>query len=228
MNDQSPDLRGWKAALAADVLRVAARDRWGWALMAIGWVHLAAFLTCQAIYDPARLSDPRHLALWLAELAAILGVMRWVAGPGWYRASAGSGLVIRVWVTFLILAFNVVSLNTLIGWKVDWFKPVWATLSSFGFATMAWLFGPRFLIPAVQMYFTGLLMVRFPRANYLIYGVSWWGALQGIGLALGRRSRVLPPARKVHAAEVASLSAQSPWKVPGGVQESRSQRPPPP
>ena len=196
MNDAPPefdptDLRGWKAALAADVTRVAARDRWGRALMAIGWVHLAFFLACQAIYDSNRLSDPRHLAIWLAELGTVVGVMWLVAGPGWHRASAGSGLVVRVWVTFLILAFNVVSLNTLMGWRVDWFKPVWATLSSFGFATMAWLFGPRFLIPAVQMYVTGLLMVRFPHWNYVIYGASWWAALQGIGLDLGRSCRAL-------------------------------------
>jgi len=226
------DLRPWKAALTADVLRVAARDRWGRALMAIGWVHLAFFLVGQAIYVPSRSNDYRYPALWLAELAAILGVLRLVAGRGWHRASAGSGLVIRVWVTFLILTFNVVSLNSLSGWEVDWFKPVWATLSSFGFATMAWLFGPRFLIPAVQMYFTGLLMVRYPGASYLIYGVSWCAALQGIGWNLGRRCRPRPAiaGRKVHAAEVESAAAHSPWKVPGpgAVQEGRSQRPPPP
>jgi hypothetical protein len=37
------------------------------------------------------------------------------------------------------------------------------------------------------MYFTGLLMVRFPGQNYTIYGLSWWVAFQGIGWVLERR-----------------------------------------
>jgi hypothetical protein len=95
-------------------------------------------------------------------------------------------VVVRVWATYLILAFNAATMNSLMGWSADWFKPSWATLATFGFATMAWLFGLRFLIPAVQMYFTGLLMVQFPHYQYLIFGLSWWLALQAIGLVLRR------------------------------------------
>ena len=180
------ELRAWKAALAADAARVAARDRWGRAFIAIGWTHLAIFLGCQALYRPIKVTDPRFLALWVLDVIFVVGILRLVAGPRWYRASPGAALVVRVWATFLILSFNVMSLNVLTGWAVDWFKPVWAALSSFGFAMMAWLFGVRFLVPAVQMYFTGLLMVRFPHWNYTIYGVSWCAALQGIGWSLER------------------------------------------
>ena len=117
--------------------------------------------------------------------------MRLVAGKNWIREAPAVELIARVWITFLILSFNVASLNTLTGWSVDWFKPVWCTLASFGFATMAWLFGLRFLIPAFLMYFTGLLMVKFPEWNYLIHGISWWATLQSLGWDLIRRSERL-------------------------------------
>ena len=71
-------------------------------------------------------------------------------------------------------------LNELLGWEMRWYKPAWGTLSTFYFASLAWLFTPRLFIPAVQMYFTALLMVRFRDADNLIYGVSWWLALMGI------------------------------------------------
>jgi len=73
------------------------------------------------------------------------------------------------------------------GFTIDGFKPVWCTLGSFGFATMAWLFGPRDLVPAFQMDFNGLVMVRYPGWNYLIHGASWCLALQLLGLDLARR-----------------------------------------
>ncbi len=160
--------------------------------MAVGWVHLAAFLACQALVDPGVRSDPRHPALWVADLLVSLATIRAVAGPGLLRSSSAAAVIARVWGTFLILAFNAATMNALSGWEHDWFKPTWATLSTFGFATMAWLFGARFLIPAVQMYLTGILMVFFPRWNYLIFGVSWWVALQGIGASLILRRRTEP------------------------------------
>ena len=68
----------------------------------------------------------------------------------------------RVWITFLILAFSSASLNSLVGFETDWFKATWATLATFGFATMAWIFHLGFLIPAVQMSLTALLIARHP------------------------------------------------------------------
>jgi hypothetical protein len=176
----------------ADLCQVAVARPWGPALMAVGLVHFAAFLVCQAVYTAGVRAPTVSLALWGVELFAVLTAMRMVAGRHWIRSSPAVGLVVRVWITFLILSFNVASLNTLTGWTVDWFKPVWCTLASFGFATMAWLFGLRYLIPAFQMYFTGLLMVRFPEWNYLIHGLSWCAALQGVGWDLHvRRQRLL-------------------------------------
>jgi hypothetical protein len=177
----------WQSLLAADLRALALRRPWGQALMAIGWVHLGFFLVSHAIYTVGNRSAWLALALWSAEVFTVFWAMRTVAGHDWIRESPTVLLVVRIWITFLILSFNVLSLNHLEGWSVDWFKPVWCTLASFGFATMAWLFGYRLLIPAVQMYFTGLLMVRFPAWNYVIHGASWCIVLQYLGWDLIRQ-----------------------------------------
>jgi hypothetical protein len=178
-----PDCR---AALVEDLVRVAVRDRWGRGLMVVGWIHLGFFLVCQALYARGDRAPSHFIPLWMADLAALLITFRRLAGPGWVRATPLAGVIVRVWATYLILTFNAATMNSLMGWSADWFKPSWTSLATFGFATMAWLLGLRFLIPAVQMYFTGLLMVRFPEYNYLIFGLSWWVALQAIGLSLQR------------------------------------------
>ncbi len=177
----------WRTALQADLRQVGIRRPWGRALMAIGWVHLVFFLGCQAVYTWGHKSERLTLLLWALELAAVLVAMRRVAGKDWIRESPGVGLVVRIWVTYLILSFNFASLNQLTGWTVDWFKPAWCTLASFGFATLAWLFGVRFLVWAVQMYFTGLLMVQFRDWNYAINALSWFVILQAIGWSLHRQ-----------------------------------------
>lgn len=190
-------LSEWKAELVADLERVAWRDRWGLVLMAVGWVHLACFGVCQVLYSRGDRSSTHFLSLWALEFAVNLWVIRRVAGRGWHRSTPLAPVLTRIWATFLILSFNVASMNTLMGWQTDWFKPVWATLSTFGFATTAYVTNLWYFVPAVQMYFTGLLMVRFPDWNYLIYGVSWWLAFQGIGLAVERRrARALAVSRE--------------------------------
>ncbi|HEX8200501.1 MAG TPA: hypothetical protein VF590_08435 [Isosphaeraceae bacterium] len=198
MNDDAfdaDDLLAWKNALVDDLKRVSARDRWGLALMAVGWVHLAFFLVNQLLFSRHDPSDAHFVGLWVLEVAAVVGTVRLVAGRGWYRATPLAGVIARVWATFLILAFSAATLNSLFGASADWFKLVWCTLSSFGFATTAWLLSPWFLVSAFQMYFTGLLMVAHPGWAYLIHGVSWCLALQGIGLVLEwRRIRGLFPA----------------------------------
>jgi hypothetical protein len=204
------DVPDWRPMLLADLRRAAVRRPWGPALMAVGWVHLGFFAVCQVVYNTGVRAPIVSISLWGLEVAGVLAALRLVAGRGWFRSSPAVGLILRVWVTFLILSFNVASFNSLMGISLmDWFKPVWCTLSSFGFATMAWLFGPRFLVPAFQMYFTGLLMIRYPNSNYLIYSLSWWLALNGIGWDLiRRRSRLLPevPAATRPAVAAASLA----------------------
>ena len=140
------DRRGGGGRRAATLGTVADRNRVGAPGLLRG---------CQAFYDPEVLSDLRHPLLWAGEVASILGILRGFGGRGWWRASPLVGVVARIWLTFLILAFNAATVNSLTGWSLDWFKLSWCGLSSFGFATMAWLFGARWLIPAVGMSLTG-------------------------------------------------------------------------
>lgn len=178
----------WKAVLGDETRATFGRGGYPAALMAAGWVHLGFFLVCQWLYDPAIESDVRFPIVWSLEILAVIATMRAAAGRGWWNRTPAASLVVRMWGTFLILSFNLATMNTLTGWELDWFKPVWATLSTFLFAMLAWLFDLRFLIFAVQMYFTGLLMVQLPAWNYLIYGVSWCAALQVLGWHLGRKA----------------------------------------
>jgi hypothetical protein len=181
----------WNAALRAELDRavVHGNGRWSRSLAAVAWIHFATFLLCQVLHDPGVERDVRHLVLWIIELAAVIITMRNVAGLGWFWSSPAINVIARLWVTFLILSFNVATLNALTGWESLWFKASWGTLSTFLFAALAWLFTPKFLIPAVQMYFTALLMARFPDWNNLIYGVSWWLALMGTACVVQRRER---------------------------------------
>jgi hypothetical protein len=164
-------------------------NRWGGSLIAVGWIHLGYFLICQIVYTSGNLDALPMLSLWLAELVTILLTMGWILGPGWTRQSTLTNLVFKIWVTFLILSFNVASLNQLSGLSTDWFKPIWATLSTFVFMMLTFLFTPWFFAGAVQMYFTGLLMVVLPAWNYLIYGASWCLALTVTGTILVLRHR---------------------------------------
>jgi hypothetical protein len=153
----------------------------------VAWIHLLCFLGCQGIYDPAVLRDLRHPVIWTVELLAVLAYLRATLGRGWFRSSPAISLVAKLWISFLILSFNVVSLNSLTGFQMSWYKPVWGTLSTFLFAALAWLFTPLFFIPAVGMWLTGLLMVQFPHWSYTVYGVAWWLALSGIAARLTMR-----------------------------------------
>ena len=152
----------------------------------MGCIHLVSFMLCQSIYDPGGRADLRHPLLWLLELVAILVFLRKSLGRGWIRSSEAINLVAKLWTTFLILSFNLVTLNAVTGFELAWFKPVWATLSTFLFASLAWLFTPWFLVPAVQMWLTGLLMINLPDWAFLVYGVSWWFALLGIAVCIRR------------------------------------------
>jgi hypothetical protein len=185
-------LLDWRTALRAELDRAVVRGngRWSRALIAVAGIHLLVFVACQMLHDPLVERDVRHLTLWIVELAAVIVTMRRVAGLGWFWSSPAINVIARLWVTFLILSFNVATLNALTGWESLWFKASWGTLSTFLFATLAWLFTPKFLIPAVQMYFTALLMARFPDWNNLVYGVSWWLALVGTAVVVRKRERV--------------------------------------
>jgi hypothetical protein len=177
-----PIVLDWKATLRAEIDQAIVKGggRWSRALMAVAWIHLLAFVICHTLHSPRQDSDPRHILVWFIELVSVFVAMRMFAGKGWFWSPQAIHFVGRLWLTLLILSFSLSTLNATIGWQTLWFKAAWGTLSSFFFATLAWLITPRFLILAVQMYVTALLMARFMDWNNLIYGVSWWLALMGI------------------------------------------------
>jgi hypothetical protein len=181
----------WKAILRSELDRaiVDGAGRWSRALQAVACIHLAAFTVCQLLQDPSRHADPRHILVWLIELGAVFVAMRIFGGKGWLGSSQAVHLVGRLWLTFLILSFSLATLNGLIGWETRWYRAAWGTLSSFLFATLAWLFTPRYLIFAVWMYFTALLMARYGEWSYLIYGGSWWLALTVIAWRVRMREQ---------------------------------------
>ena len=183
----APDPRLWKAAWVAELDHVAARDRWGRAFVAIGFIHLTAFLICHAMKVSGDRREWPYVAIWFTEFFAVLAAMRMIAGRGWYSSTPMAAMLARVWGTFLLLSFNLACMNTLSGLEHQWFQPALATLATFGFATTAYLLDVRFFIPAVQMYFTGLLMIRNPGHYYLIHGVSWCATLLTLGVILERR-----------------------------------------
>lgn len=184
---RGPSVRAWKNALIEDLNRSTVRNRLARGLAGVGCIHMASFLLCQAMYNPDGRADLRHPLLWLLELAAVLVFLRISLGRDWTRSSEAINLVAKLWTTFLILSFNLVTLNAMTGFELAWYKPVWATLSTFLFASLAWLFSPWFLVPAVQMWLTGLLIINLPDWAFLIYGVSWWLALMGIAFRMERR-----------------------------------------
>jgi hypothetical protein len=177
-----PIVLDWKATLRAEIDQAIVKGggRWSRALMAVAWIHLLAFVICHTLHSPRQDSDPRHILVWFIELVTVFVAMRIFAGKGWFWSPQAIHFVGRLWLTLLILSFSLSTLNATIGWQTLWFKAAWGTLSSFFFATLAWLITPRFLILAVQMYVTALLMARFMDWNNLIYGVSWWLALMVI------------------------------------------------
>jgi hypothetical protein len=170
-----------------ELRRAALADRWSLGLMAVGWVHLATFLTCHGMYQAGDHAPPRYLVAWLLEFLVVVGLLRrTVTGNGRHRPPPLSAILARLWITFMILSLSAASLNDLTGMPPEWFKPMWGTLSTFGFAMMAWLVSLWFLVPAVQMSLTAMLMARWTPHAYLIYGVSWWLALHLVAIAVER------------------------------------------
>ena len=191
-------LAAWKADQVSQTLALAFRKRWGLALMAMGWIHLGSFLLLQGLYNLGYRAALLYISIWVTQLGANLWLMRRFSGPGWARSTALLSLLVRIWGTFLLLSFTLVSLNSLMTFSMEWYRAAWTTLSTFGFAMTAYLTTPWFFVPAVQMYFTGLLLALYPKIGYAAYGVSWWAALQGVGLVLEyKRARSLAPKASV-------------------------------
>ena len=97
--------------------------------------------------------------------------------------------VVRVWLSYFVLAFNLGSMNTLRGHRLFELFPAMASLASFAFLVMTFAVSRRFFAAVLVMFAAGLLMAAFLLHAFLIFALAWWLVLNGIGLALWSANR---------------------------------------
>ena len=183
--------------------RLARRRRWGLSLVLVGWLHLLAFLLCDYLTVGLRYDEaPGYLAIWIVELCGMGLIFRLCGGPRSAELSPPlARLVVRVWVSYFLLAFNLCSMNALGGHRMFELFPAMASLASFAFLVMTFTVHRRFFAAVLVMFPAGLLMAAFLPHSYLIFALAWWLVLNGVGLTLlrGREpSPDLPPAAVPH------------------------------
>jgi len=166
--------------------RQARQRRWGLALLLVAWLHLLAFslcyyLTVVCVYNEA----PGYLAVWGGELCGVALIFHLCGRSG--RAEKSPPLarfVVRVWIAYFVLAFNLCSMNTLRGHRMFELFPAMASLASFAFLVMTFTVNRRFFAAVLVMFAAGLLMAAFLLHAFLVFGVAWWLVLNGVGLSL--------------------------------------------
>lgn len=149
---------------------------WPRLLSLIGLYHLISCLICHSLYRSGNLDALPYLIIWSIQLAMNLATLRMTLGYGWSHQNPLFAILVRVWLTFLIISFSVTSYSEISADQANsfnWFKPAWASLSSFAWAVTAWLVSPRFIWAAVWTWTMGWLMIFQIHDAYLIYGVGW-------------------------------------------------------
>ena len=163
--------------------RLAHERRWGRSLALVGWLHLLAFSLCYYLTIVRDYHESAgYLAVWVGELLGVWLIFRLSGGP----RSPGEPpplfrFVVRVWIAYFLLAFNLGSMNTLRGNVMYELFPAMASLASFAFLVLTFAVHRRFFAAVLVMFAAGLLMAAFLLHAYLIFAVAWWAVLQGIG-----------------------------------------------
>src|SRR5207302_740894 len=98
-----------------ELRRLALRRRWHLALPLVGWLHLAAFSLCYYLTVSVRYHEAAgYLAAWVGELCGVALIFRLCRGSRTADATPPLGrFVVRVWVAYFVLAFNLCTLNGL-------------------------------------------------------------------------------------------------------------------
>jgi hypothetical protein len=180
---------------------LATQRHWGWSLFLIGWLHLLAFSICHYLTIVAEYhASFGYLMIWSGEFCGMLLIFRICGGP---RSASAPVLPLelfirRVWITYFLLAFNLGSLNTLRGHAFFEFFPAIASLASFAFLMMTIVVHRLFFGAVLVMFASGLLMAAHFMYQYLIFAISWWLVLNGIGVTLLLRRKVAPPRTTLH------------------------------
>lgn len=171
--------------------RLARQRNWGLSLVLVGWLHLLAFSLCYYLTIVQQYHDaPGYLAVWVSELCAVGVIFRLCGGPrGDETRPPLAQFIIRVWIAYFVLAFNLCSMNTLRGHDLFELFPAMASLASFAFLVMTFSVSQRFFAAVLVMFASGLLMSAYLLHAYLIFALAWWLVLNGIGLGLLSRRR---------------------------------------
>jgi hypothetical protein len=177
------------------LVRLARQRNWGLSLILVGWLHLLAFLLCFYLTVARDYHEPAgYLAIWLGELCGLGLIFRLCGGPSPPDSSSPplARLIVRVWVSYFVLVFNLGTMNTLRGHKMFELFPATASLASFAFLVMTFAVNRRFFAAVLVMFAAGLLMAAHLLHAYLIFALAWWLVLNGIGLPLwwDRRRRL--------------------------------------
>lgn len=170
-----------------ELASLAARRNWGWALLLIGWQHLAAFALCYYLTIVRDYHESAgYMAIWIGEMLGMWLIFR--ACGGRRRADQPvlplERFVRRVWIAYFLLAFNLGSLNVLRGHALFEFFPAMASLASFAFIMMSVVVNWRFLGAVLVLCAAGLLSAAHLLHAYLIFALAWWLVLNGIGVTL--------------------------------------------
>jgi hypothetical protein len=185
-----PDVELSSPAQREHLAERARSRRWGLSLVLVGWLHLAAFSLCWSLtvfrhYHEA----PGYLAIWLGEMLGMGLIFRLCGGPAPAEEQPPlQRFVVRVWVSYFLLAFNLASMNTLRGHAMFELFPATASLASFAFLVLTFAVDRRFFAAVLVMFAAGLLMAANLLHAYLIFALAWWLVLCGIGLKLSRAS----------------------------------------
>jgi hypothetical protein len=177
--------------------RVARQRNWGLALLLVGWLHLLAFSLCYYLTVAENYHEASgYLAVWMGELLGMGLIFRLCAG---YRPISTplpplARFIVRIWLAYFVLAFNLGTLNTLRGHRLFELFPAMASLASFAFLVMTLAVSRRFFAAVLVMFVAGLLMAAYLLHAYLIFALAWWIVLNGVGLTLwsGRGAAAAP------------------------------------
>jgi hypothetical protein len=175
------------------VEQLARQRHWGVALLLTGWLHLLAFGLCYYLTIVQDYHEPiGYLTIWVGEFLGMALIFRLCGRSAPVPATTPplARFVVRVWVAYFVLAFNLCSMNTLRGHKLFELFPAMASLASFAFLVMTFSVSRRFFAAVLVMFAAGLLMAASLLHAYLVFALAWWLVLNGIGIALlsARRS----------------------------------------
>ncbi len=181
---------------AHQLVRLARCRRWDLALMLIGWLHLASFSICYYFTVVCDYNDaPGYLTVWGTELCGVALIFRLCGGRyAWRTPVPLARFVIRLWVAYFMLAFNLCSMNALRGHRMFELFPAMASLASLCFLAMAFVINRRFYGAVLVMFAAGLLEAANLRHAFLIFALAWWLVLNGVGITLLRHRTHFRPA----------------------------------